>query len=121
MKGNERANLMRMLDDMIDYFRENKSYLARIYGVFTIRTNSFASVDILVMRNSMREMDQTNQSITFDIKGSLQGRIVRFPKSEDGWWLRGRVGHKKCLKDKNFLKINYDLDQNLIDIPELEL
>ena len=29
-------------------------------------------------------------------------------------------GHRKCLKDQNFLKINHDLDYKLIDIPVYE-
>ena len=43
-----------MLDEMIDYLdcKQNKSLLARIYGVFTIKTSVFAPVDIIIMQNT---------------------------------------------------------------------
>ena len=74
MKGNERLNLINMLDDMNEHFRNNMSYISRIYGVYTIKTNSFASVDILVMQNTMKDLDKNNRSIVFDLKGSLYKR-----------------------------------------------
>lgn len=40
-----------MLDDYIDHIKltENKSLLARIYGVFTIKTNYFKPLDVIIM------------------------------------------------------------------------
>lgn len=51
MRGSEKKVLLEMLDDLIIHFikTSNESLLARIYGVFTIKTNVFKSVDVIVM------------------------------------------------------------------------
>lgn len=51
MRGSEKKVLLDMLDDLIKHFvkTNNESLLARIYGVFTIKTNVFKSVDVIVM------------------------------------------------------------------------
>ena len=43
--------LLNMLDDLIAHYKksDNNSLIARIYGVFTIKTNVFKSVDVIVM------------------------------------------------------------------------
>lgn len=43
-----------MLDDLIKYFTKsvNRSLLARIYGVFTLKTNIFSDLDIIIMQNT---------------------------------------------------------------------
>ena len=118
MRGSEKQVLLSMLDDMIQHFSENKSILAKIYGLYTIKTNKFAPVDIIIMENTMSKIKRHNKSMIFDLKGSLKHRITNFPKSENCWWLKKDKGHKKCMKDQNFLIINKDLNYKLIDIPE---
>ena len=51
MKKSEKKRLLSMLDDLIKHFEttENNSILARIYGVFTIKTNVFGEVDLMLM------------------------------------------------------------------------
>ena len=51
LRGKEKKNLLCMLDDYIDHIKQtdNKSLLARIYGVFSIKTNYFAPLDVIVM------------------------------------------------------------------------
>ena len=49
MRGTEKQVLFNMLPDMVKHLKENKSLLAKIYGVYTIKTNVFESVDIIVM------------------------------------------------------------------------
>ena len=51
LRGKEKKNILDMLDDYIEHikFTENKSLLARIYGVFTITTNYFTPLDIIIM------------------------------------------------------------------------
>jgi len=51
MRGTEKKVLLSMLDDLIAHFEEtrNQSLLARIYGLFTIKTNVFKSVNVIVM------------------------------------------------------------------------
>ena len=40
-----------ILENYIDHMRntQNKSFLARIYGLFTIKTNYYGKVDIMIM------------------------------------------------------------------------
>ena len=47
--------------------------------MFTIKTDKFAAVDIIIMENTTQKMDKKNESITFDLKGSMYNRIVKFP------------------------------------------
>ena len=56
MRGNEKNVLLNILDDLIKHFEEteNKSLLARIYGMFTIKTDVFHQVDILIMENTIK-------------------------------------------------------------------
>ena len=43
-----------MLDSFINHIvlTNNKSLISRIYGVFTIKTNIFAPIDIIIMQNT---------------------------------------------------------------------
>ena len=43
--------MLDILDDYIDHIKKthNRSLLARIYGIFTIKTNYFDPLDIIVM------------------------------------------------------------------------
>ena len=51
MRGSEKTNLLNMLDSFITHISQtdNKSLISRIYGVFTIETNIFAPIDIIIM------------------------------------------------------------------------
>ena len=62
MRGNEKAILSNMLDDLIHHYEatNNKSLLARIYGMFTIKTNVFHQVDIIIMENTIKTKDDEN-------------------------------------------------------------
>jgi len=48
--------LLGMLDDMIKHFEDtnNQSLLARIYGVFTIKTDYFHALNIIIIQNTCR-------------------------------------------------------------------
>lgn len=43
--------MISMLDDYVDHIKStnNKSLIARIYGIFTIKTNFFEPLDVMVM------------------------------------------------------------------------
>jgi hypothetical protein len=47
----EKKRLLEMLDEYIDHIKKsnNKSLIARIYGVFTVKTNYFDPLDIMLM------------------------------------------------------------------------
>ena len=109
MRGNEKQVLLNMLDDMIKHLDENdQSLLARIYGVFSIKASNFHSVDIIIMQNTVQMQHKNNQKMTFDLKGSLYGRKEKFKGQDANWWQNNRLGHKRILKEKNFLEINRD-------------
>ena len=89
-----------MLDDMIKHFEEtgNKSLLARVYGVFTIKTDYFSALNIIIMQNTSRPRDITNNQLKFDLKGSTVNRKVGLPKQMQRFWQK-TLNYKKTLKD----------------------
>jgi hypothetical protein len=80
LRGSEKQTMLDILDDYIDHIRatSNKSLLARIYGIFTVKTNYFDPLDIIVMQNTVVLEDKKNQKITFDLKGSTVNRKINF-------------------------------------------
>lgn len=74
--------LFSMLDEMIKYFKEcnNNSYLARIYGVFSLKTNIFDNLNVIVMQSTIQMNNTKNPKMVFDIKGSW---IKRHTKLSD--------------------------------------
>jgi hypothetical protein len=82
---------LRMLDAYVEHIDEtnNQSLLARIYGVFTIITNQFRPINVIVMENTVQTH---NRMYSFDLKGSLVSR--KAPYYDD-----------KILKDVNFLEM----------------
>ena len=51
MKHSELKVILNIVDDLINYYEiiNNKSLLAKIYGVFTIKTNLFNTIHVLLM------------------------------------------------------------------------
>lgn len=107
LRGNEKRIMLDMLDDYIDHIfkTSNKSLLARIYGIFTIKTDYFDPLDIIVMQNTSQLRNKSNDKLIFDMKGSTIGRKVGFGPSENKFWLK-KLNFKKCLKDLNYLEMN---------------
>ena len=83
MRFDEKTVLLKMLDKMYAHFIEtqNKSILAKIYGLYSIKSNFFDEVTIYVMQNTLKN---ENESMLFDLKGSLYKRLVPF---KEKWWL----------------------------------
>ena len=56
-----------MLDDYVDHIQAtgNQSLLARIYGVFTFKTNYFAPIDVIIMQNTCDLQSKMNQKMVF--------------------------------------------------------
>lgn len=105
-----------MLDDMVAHIirTQNKSLLARIYGVFTIKSKLFSDMDVILMQNTT-SLSKSTRQLCFDLKGSSINRKVKLPQSDLKFWQKS-LWHKKCLKDLNFLDISNDLGYSLIDI-----
>lgn len=80
LRGKEKEILLNMLDDYIDHIikTDNQSLLARIYGVFTFKTNYFAPLDVIVMQNTCQLQNPVNDKMVFDLKGSTVGRKTKF-------------------------------------------
>ena len=89
LRGEEKSVLLNMLDDFIDHIvkSKNRSLLARIYGIFTIKTNRFAPIDVIVMQNTSLLQDQNNPKMLFDYKGSTINRSVKFKGQDQKFWL----------------------------------
>ena len=80
MSAEEKKKMLKMLDDYIEHIvsTKNKSQLARIYGIFSITTNYFATVHIMIMQNTCYQVKRrTKYKLTFDIKGSTIDRNVK--------------------------------------------
>jgi len=61
MRRDEKKILIDMLDDMIIHLRKNPhSLLVRIYGVYTLKTKIFGSVDLILMENTFQNRDSAN-------------------------------------------------------------
>lgn len=51
LRNNERKVIYRIIDDLIKYVKEtkNRTLLAKIYGLYTIKTNLFEDLDVIIM------------------------------------------------------------------------
>ena len=109
-----------MLDDFINYLElnNNESLIAKIYGVFTIKSNVFKAVDIMIMENTSYEKALKNHSIKFDLKGSLYKRENKIPA-----YVKESIHTRGCnsiLKDINLLKLKKEIDKSLISFNQSE-
>ena len=55
---------------------ENQSMLTRIYGIFTIKTQYFVPLNVMVMQNIYQSSQQNDCVLKFDLKGSRIARNV---------------------------------------------
>jgi len=60
VKDQERQKLISILDNLIEHFTntENESLLARIYGLFSIHSNIFGPLSVILMQNTARIKDK---------------------------------------------------------------
>ncbi len=54
LKSNEKNIFINMLDSYLEHIidTKNNSILARIYGIFTIKTDYFDDLDVIIMENT---------------------------------------------------------------------
>ena len=80
--------MLDILDDYIDHIQKtkNKSLLARIYGIFTIKTDYFSPLDVIVMQNTVQLTSKENPKMVFDLKGSTVGRLTKLPSNQQRFW-----------------------------------
>ncbi len=55
--------------------------MARIYGIFTVKLEDLDPIHLLLMENTMQYLSEEKVSVnsTFDLKGSLKGRLNKDP------------------------------------------
>jgi len=75
---------------------DNSSLLARVYGIYTVKIEDQAPVNLIVMENCL--LGATNITAVFDLKGSMVDREF---KPKDG----EEIKNTQTLKDKNLLKM----------------
>ena len=88
--------MLKVLDSYIDHIvtLENKSLLVRIYGLFTIQSDYFSNLELLLMENTCQNFHPMNIKLfSFDLKGSVANR-------------RDDIKQGKVLKCMNFVDIN---------------
>ena len=88
--------MLNILDSYIDHIvsSENKSLLVRIYGLFTIQSDYFSNLDVILMENTNQNFHPMNIKLfSFDLKGSVRNR-------------RDTIKQGKVLKCMNFVDIN---------------
>ena len=55
LQGGEKIKMLGMLDEYIGHLKkskDNQSLLARIYGMYNIKTNVFAPLTVMIMQNT---------------------------------------------------------------------
>ena len=82
LKGNERECLIDMLEDFVKHLKmmNGNTLLAKIYGLYTIKTNVFDPLDIILMQNTSMLQDPSNDRLLFDLKGSISNRKSKLGK-----------------------------------------
>ena len=108
MKGEEKRILLNNLDPIIEHLRANNdSLLAKVFGVFSVKTKLYASMDFLVMENVTYGLDTKIQKITFDLKGSTYNRRIKTTKAMDS---------SRVLKDQNFIEMSNHYGNKLLKL-----
>lgn len=84
-----------ILPHLYRHFKENpKSLLARIYGVYSVSMKGQASVNLILMGNTLRFKSKDDIFRIYDIKGSRVAREVKTKNAKPS----------TTLKDINFFK-----------------
>ena len=82
LRGNEKSMLLELVDDYVKHVEDtqNQSLLARVYGVYTIKSKLLDKVDVMVMQNTAKLVRTVKNGLKmdFDLKGSLVSRKVKF-------------------------------------------
>ena len=96
MSSSELNLYLENLEKFKDHYKQNKSsLLAKIVGVFTVKTETLNKVHIMLMENCMQLNEPENLRFIFDLKGSRVDRKVK-----------GLTKSSTTLKDENYRMIN---------------
>ena len=61
----------------------NNSLLAKVFGVFNVKTRLYSSMNFIIMENVTFGKEAKNQKITFDLKGSTYNRRTKTNKATE--------------------------------------
>lgn len=69
------------MDSFINHLEEtgNSSLIAKIFGLYTIRSKHFLPVHLILMENTVQLRNSKSKKISFDLKGSYINREVKVP------------------------------------------
>jgi hypothetical protein len=78
MHKHEKVALLKMLDSLMKHYEDNpNSLIAKVFGVYSIETKLYASMDFLVMQNVSHNLQFDSLKVTFDLKGSSYNRNTK--------------------------------------------
>lgn len=104
--------------------RNPDSLITRIYGIFTIKSNQFREVDIIIMQHTAQFVNKENKMYEFDVKGSTFSRFRKPFNPILALKPKKLPVYKKGLVDLNFKLLNDTFrtshkkhDRGVIDLP----
>lgn len=121
MKTMSKLEVDHMIRSLPNYYRHlvqnEKTFIAKIYGIHTIRIDQFEPIHVMIMQNSLPSIPNSSMSYLFDMKGSSINREVL--KKKTNAELKAPTGGK-VLKDLDFLRLRemkdfMKLDQEVVD------
>ncbi len=62
-------------------FYNNNSVLCRVYGLYTIKIEGLAPINLILMENTIMYHEQLQIRRIYDLKGSLKGRKAKKQKN----------------------------------------
>ena len=93
MSKGELNLLLGLMEPLAEHFKNNPhSLLAKILGVFTVKSSATNEVHLMLMENTLQLQNPEGLKYIFDLKGSLVDRKVK-----------GKTTPSTTLKDVNFL------------------
>ena len=104
MTKSEKDRFLKLIDSYILHLEksENKSLLARIYGIFTFKSNIFPPLEIMIMQNTVRPTHMNTNLMKFDLKGSSIARYTNLGEDHQFWKASMKPEKDKILKDIHF-------------------
>ena len=106
LRSSEKNKMLGMLDDYVAHIKQtdNKSLLARIYGIYTVKSNYFLDLDLMIMQNTS-QIQKGCKKLEFDLKGSRISRRTKFNIKQVSRTLNCKHG----LKDVDFIQLNREV------------
>jgi len=75
MNSKEIKHMVRMLPEYRKFLDANmNSFIARIYGIFTITIDKFSDLHVMIMQNTLPDVKNSEILYLFDLKGSTINR-----------------------------------------------